>query len=58
MLAIAEEIGDRIGVIHHGRLLFQGTLPALRERMSNDGGSLEQLFLQMTESEFDPEVEI
>lgn len=47
-LSIAEEIGHRIGVIHRGRLLFDGSLAALREARSAGGASLEQLFLDMT----------
>ena len=47
-LTIAEEIGDRIGVIHAGRLLFDGSLAELRQARSAGDASLEQLFLDMT----------
>lgn len=47
-LTIAEEIGDRIGVIHRGRLLFDGSLAELRAARSAGSASLEQLFLDMT----------
>ena len=49
-LSVAEEVADRIGVIHKGRLLFLGTIAQLRERLARDG-SLEDLFLQLTEEE-------
>jgi ABC-2 type transport system ATP-binding protein len=51
-LSVAEELADRIGVIHHGRLLFLGTIAELREHMARRG-SLEDLFLQLTEEEDD-----
>ena len=47
-LSIAEEIGDRIGVIHRGRLLFDGPIEELRAARSAGSASLEQLFLAMT----------
>lgn len=49
-LAVAEEVADRIGIIHKGRLLFVGTLEELqtRQRRSAD---LEDLFLELTASE-------
>ncbi len=50
-LSVAEEMADRIGVIHQGRLLFLGTLNELRQRMSQNDSSLEQLFLQLTDGD-------
>jgi ABC-2 type transport system ATP-binding protein len=47
-LAVAEEIADRIGVIDRGRLIFLGTLEELRQELSLQKTSLEQLFLQLT----------
>ncbi|NIL96089.1 MAG: ATP-binding cassette domain-containing protein [Planctomycetales bacterium] len=47
-LAVAEEIGDRIGIIDHGRLLFVGTLHQLKEEMARHDFSLEQMFLELT----------
>ena len=51
-LAIAEEIADRIAVIADGRLLYLGTVEALRLQLSRSD-SLEQLFLTLTEQESD-----
>jgi ABC-2 type transport system ATP-binding protein len=53
-LSVAEELADRIGVIHHGRILFLGTIAELKERMARDG-SLEELFLLVTEVEEETE---
>jgi ABC-2 type transport system ATP-binding protein len=47
-LAVAEEIGDRIGIIDHGRLLFVGTLQQLKDEMVRHESSLEQMFLELT----------
>ena len=48
-LAIAEEVADRIGIIHHGRLLHVGTVEDIKSLASNPGsGSLEDVFLELT----------
>jgi ABC-2 type transport system ATP-binding protein len=46
-LSIAEEMADRIGIMHQGRLLAVGTREELRRR-SGDSGPLEQVFLTIT----------
>jgi len=46
ILAIAEDIADRVGIIHRGRLVALGTLAHLRRE--HDGASLEDLFLKLT----------
>lgn len=48
-LAIAEEIADRIGIIHHGRLNFLGTRHELQQDLARNHTSLETLFLERTE---------
>ena len=50
MLALAEEIADRIGILHHGRLLFLGTLGELQRESACPQAALESLFLQFTRS--------
>jgi ABC-2 type transport system ATP-binding protein len=47
LLSIAEELADTIGIVDHGRMLAQGTLAELRERLQSDG-PLEDLFLMLT----------
>jgi len=49
ILAIAEDIADRVGIIHRGRLVALGTLAELRE--AHGGASLEDLFLKLTRPE-------
>jgi len=47
-LSVAEEMADRVGIIHRGRLVYEGTVQELRS--SAVGGSLEDLFLSITDS--------
>jgi ABC-2 type transport system ATP-binding protein len=46
-LSVAEELADRIGIIHQGRLIAVGTRDELR-RQSGAEGPLEQTFLALT----------
>jgi ABC-2 type transport system ATP-binding protein len=49
-LSVAEEIADRIGIIHHGRLIALGTVEELRKQ-SGEGGALEKIFLSLIDAE-------
>src|SRR5688572_6889622 len=49
-LSVAEELADRIGIIHQGRLIAVGTRDELR-RQSGAEGALEQTFLALTAEE-------
>src|SRR5437867_1816654 len=49
-LSVAEEMADRIGIIHQGRLVAVGTSEDLR-RQSGQNGALEQTFLALTAQE-------
>ena len=49
-LSVAEEMADRIGIIHQGRLVAAGTREELR-RQSGQDGALEQSFLALTAQE-------
>jgi len=46
-LSIAEEMADRIGIIHEGKLIAVGTREELRTR-SGSSGQLEDVFLALT----------
>jgi len=47
-LDIAQELADRIGIMHRGQLIGCGTLDELRDRAAH-GGTLEEVFLRITE---------
>jgi ABC-2 type transport system ATP-binding protein len=54
-LSIAEEVADRIGIIHHGKLLHVGTVAEIKALASDAGpsadgrgDSLEDVFLELT----------
>jgi ABC-2 type transport system ATP-binding protein len=49
-LSVAEELADRIGIIHQGRLIALGTVEQLRG-MSVDKGPLESVFLSLVDAE-------
>jgi ABC-2 type transport system ATP-binding protein len=48
ILEVAERMAERIGIIHAGKLAAEGTLAELRERAGQSGGTLEDVFLQVT----------
>lgn len=49
-LSIAEEVADRVGIIHRGRLLHVGTVDEVK-KLADHPGSLEDVFLQLTREE-------
>jgi ABC-2 type transport system ATP-binding protein len=49
-LDIAQELADRVGIIHNGKLIGCGTLDTLRKQAGSDG-SLEDVFLEITKEE-------
>ena len=49
-LSVAEELADRIGIIHRGRLIALGTVAELRAQ-SSEGGGLERIFLSLIDQE-------
>jgi ABC-2 type transport system ATP-binding protein len=46
-LSVAEEMADRVGIMHHGRLITAGTREELRLQ-SGAAGPLEDVFLALT----------
>jgi ABC-2 type transport system ATP-binding protein len=55
-LAVAEELCDRIGIIHEGRLIVQGTPAELKEKAGDEGHNLEAVFLKLTDEAYDTTV--
>jgi ABC-2 type transport system ATP-binding protein len=53
ILALAEEIADRIGIMDRGRLHFLGTLGELQKDLASRNSTLESLFLEMIEGKYD-----
>jgi len=53
-LAVAEDVCDRIGIIHKGSLIATGTIEELRLRAQVKEGDLEEVFLILTEGESVP----
>ncbi len=53
-LAVAEDLCDRIGIIHKGVLIATGTIEELRRRAQVQEGDLEEVFLILTEGESIP----
>lgn len=47
-LAMAEELADRVGIMVRGQLQFLGTVGELRQQLSVEESSLEDLYLQIT----------
>lgn len=47
ILEVAERMAERIGVIHRGRLIAEGTLEELRGQAGPVGDSLEDIFLDL-----------
>lgn len=48
LLAIAEELCDRLGIITDGELKFLGSVEDLRVSLEREKGNLEELFLDLT----------
>lgn len=51
LLNIAEEVADRIGIIHKGRLIALGTMDELRQTQESGNKRLEEIFLDMVSEE-------
>jgi ABC-2 type transport system ATP-binding protein len=48
-LAVAEDICNRIGIIHRGRLIAEGRLEELRQEMADGAANLEAVFINLTQ---------
>jgi ABC-2 type transport system ATP-binding protein len=47
IMEVVERLCTRVGIIAEGRLIAEGTLAELRQRAGGEGGSLEDIFLQL-----------
>jgi len=48
LLSEVEQLAESIGIVHEGKLLFQGSLAQLRAAWSTTHNSLEEIFLGLT----------
>ncbi|MCF2137860.1 MAG: ABC transporter ATP-binding protein [Candidatus Thorarchaeota archaeon] len=53
IMEVAQGLCDRIGILNNGRLIAEGTLEQLRSQAEQEGATLEQLFLRLTNQEDD-----
>jgi len=49
-LKVAEDICDKIGIIHNGTLVATGTYEDLRGDVATEGADLEEIFIRLTET--------
>jgi ABC-2 type transport system ATP-binding protein len=52
-LRLAEEVCDRIAIIHRGRLMVIGTLQYLQQHIQDGDADLERVFFEITQEEHD-----
>jgi ABC-2 type transport system ATP-binding protein len=50
-LGVAEDVCDRIGIIHRGTMIAMGAIEDLRQRAQVREGDLEEVFMVLTEGE-------
>lgn len=48
LLNVAEELADRVGIVHRGRLIALGSVVELRRQAESRSGDLESIFLELT----------
>lgn len=51
VMEVAEKLCDRIGIIKRGKLIFVGTMEDLKQKHSQEGKSLEDIFLSLIGSD-------
>jgi len=56
ILEIAERLCHRVGILKAGKLIAQGSPEELRQQVGRGGGSLEDIFLELTGSHEDAEL--
>jgi ABC-2 type transport system ATP-binding protein len=50
-MEVAEKLCTRVGIINKGRIVGEGTVDELRRLVKSAEGSLEDIFLKVTEQE-------
>ena len=53
VMEIAEKLCDRIGIVHQGELVVEGTFDAIKQQFSHYGDTLEDIYLGITQSRND-----
>jgi ABC-2 type transport system ATP-binding protein len=48
IMEVAEHICTRIGILYHGKVIAEGTLDHLKRKTKGSSGTLEEVFLQLT----------
>ena len=56
IMEIAERMAHRIGIINRGHLIAEGSLDELRTRSGELGGTLESVFLELTQTQVEPDL--
>lgn len=51
VLEVAEKVCDRIAIINKGKIVFCGTIAEMKNRLKEQGSSLEKMFLELVEDE-------
>ncbi|MEQ8969007.1 MAG: ABC transporter ATP-binding protein [Coleofasciculus sp. C1-SOL-03] len=51
IMEIAERLAEDIGILNYGQLVAEGTLDELRKRSGEAGGTLETVFLELTQNQ-------
>ena len=51
VMEVAEHLCTRIGIIHQGRVIAEGTFDQLRSRTGGEGETLEEVLLKLTDEE-------
>ena len=51
IMEVAQQVCTRIGIIHQGKVIAEGTLDELRCKTEDSGGTLEEVFLKLTHEE-------
>ncbi|PJI08091.1 3-dehydroquinate dehydratase [Clostridium sp. CT7] len=51
VLEVAEKLCDRIGIVSKGKLIFCGTIQEMKQKLQEEGSSLEKMFLELVDDE-------